>query len=334
MRLMGSSLLLLGLAGGLVYVFVQSLPEKDFARALPHEVTWMVAGNPAVLALDANVQGALRDGPEAGAWLEALAAAGARADEVHEAALVGNDAGQRALMVRSDGLAAGLDAARTTAGEAFGVAAIDEDTLAVGAPALVDALASVARGDAPATELHAEEGRLLNSLRTGGPLWGFLPQPVREPSTLLGGALGADAAAVGAHLHLAGRPRLVVRVHAADRGRADAVEARLHALTTVARDRREDTGADQLASAVAMLVAELERDAAGPRLERLQAIKATLDGARKDHGSPFHAPALELLSTPSAAWALRREDIRMTLTSDISSESLAALLRRGLDALR
>lgn len=332
-RLMGSSLLLLGLAAGLVYLFVQNLPEKDFARALPEEVTWMVAGNPAILSQDANIQGALRAGDDGGTWAAAMQAAGADLTDVREAAVVGNDAGARALIVRTKGLAAGAAAAQEKAEDAT-VAALDEDTLAIGEDGLVKALLSVARGAAPGRELHEEEGRLLNTLRTGGPLWGFLPSPGRDDSALLGQALGADAAAVGVHLHLGERPRLVARVHATDRGRADAVEARLHALSTVARGRDGGTHRDQLAEAVTALVAEMERGANPARRARLAAIRKTLDAADRSPAAGFQAPALNLLSAPSAAWALRRDDIRMTLTSDIAPEGLANLLRRGLDALR
>ena len=49
MRLMGASLLLLGVAGFLVYTFIQSLPQRDLHRLIPGDVEWVIHANPAAL---------------------------------------------------------------------------------------------------------------------------------------------------------------------------------------------------------------------------------------------------------------------------------------------
>jgi len=326
-RLMGSSILLLAIAGGLIVLFIESLPERDLVRALPETTSWAVGGNPAVLAAEAPVQEALRGPAGAGGWARALAEAEINPALCREAAVVSLTSGDTAIVLRAPGLGG-------RAGDLEGVhaTALDEDTIALGDPGAVDALSAVATNSSPALVPSEEEARLLSQLRTTGPLWVWVPTGEGRQTELTDPVVARHAAAIGGWLHLGETPRLAFHVHGAGRESADALEAELGALGRVASASSASTGTDALTDVLARLAGELERHAVGSRKARFAAIAREIAALRepaKTSARSWMAP----LELSQSGWSLRRDDRRLILTSSLDDEGTTRVFTRAMGLL-
>ena len=326
-RLMGSSLLLLGIAAGLVVLFMESLPQRDLAYAMPQETRYAIGANPSVLASEGAVQEALRSADGLGAWSDALEAAEIDPSQCREAALVGISGGHQALVLRAPALAR-----KAAALEGFSVAILDEETLAIGDDEATRALQATARGEAEALEPTEEEGRLLTRLRTTGPLWAWLPTTTERPTELTDPVVAKHARAVGGSLHIGDTPRLSFITHASGRESADALEAQLGALGRVVSAMSANAQNDALLNIVSALTTELEQHAVGSRKARFEAIGARLSALKTPdptRGSAWLAP-LELSTT---GWSLQRDERRLSLSSSLDSEALKRVFAKVLELL-
>ncbi|MGB0589216.1 MAG: twin-arginine translocase subunit TatC [Myxococcota bacterium] len=327
MRLMGSSLLLLTIAGGLIGLFIESLPQRDLVHSLPIEARYAIGGNPSVLASEAAVQEAMRDTTTLGAWGEALSSAGIDPATCREAAVVGMQGDTSALILRASGLGA-----RAGAVEGLSAATLDEETIAIGDEAAVEALRQTALGERDALVPTEEEGRLLTQLRTTGPLWVWLPTDEARPTTLTDPVVAKHAAAVGGSIHLGETPRLSFFTHAAGRESADALEAQLGALGRVVSAMSSSSDSAALLGVLSDLTAELEQHAVGSRKARFTAISDRLTALKKPdqtRGSAWLAP----LKLSTTGWSLRRDDRRLVLTSSLDSDALRGVFARALALL-
>jgi sec-independent protein translocase protein TatC len=326
-RLMGSSLLLLAIAGGLIGLFIESLPQRDLVHTLPPQTHYAIGGNPSVLASEAAVQEALRDTTALSAWGEALSSAAIDLTACREAALVGLPGNMSALILRAPGLGA-----RASAIEDLSAAALDDETIAIGDDAAVQALVQTARGEQGALIPTEEEGRLLVHLRTTGPLWVWLPTVEDTPTELTDPVVARHASAVGGSIHLGETPRLSFFAHAAGRESADALEAQLGALGRVASAMSSDSDNAALLNVLSDLTTEMERHAVGARKARFTLIADRLKALKKPdqtRGSTWLAP----LKLSTTGWSLQRDDRRLVLTSSLDSDALRGVFTRALALL-
>ncbi|MGM0575765.1 MAG: twin-arginine translocase subunit TatC [Myxococcota bacterium] len=333
-RLVGSSLVLLVLAGGLIVLFVRTLPQKDLTELLPEQAAWIVGGNPAILAESPAVDATLRRQTARGPWIEALGEADLELEDVVEAAMVGTADGERALMVRSDELGTKRAAVEEALpeGSEDAVGRVDEDTLALGPENLVQALVDAGHGDVDTIDASEEEDRLLQNLKLGGPMWAWLPSPKDRGGRFLGKRLAEELSAAGAWIRPGDPPRITLAFHATDKDVADDVETRLDALRTVQRG----TGSDEHEALVQVTLALAEeiREVAPPgRRERIAKLEARL----RDMAGPrtsVDLPAITSFGNRATGWALRRDDVRLELTAELEPDGLGALLEPLLVALR
>ena len=326
-RLMGSSLLLLTIAGVLIGLFIESLPQRDLVHTLPVETRYALGGNPAVLASEAAVQEALRDAKALGQWGEALESAGINPTACREAAVVGLTGDTSALVLRAPGLGA-----LATAIEGMSAAALDEETIAIGDQAAVHALVQTAQGQREALIPTDEEGRLLTQLRTTGPLWAWLPTSEDAPTELTDPVVAKHASAVGGSIHLGETPRLSFFAHAGGRDSADALEAQLGALGRVVSSMGASSDSGALLGVLSDLTKELEAHAVGARKAKFTQIAQRLQALQKPdptRGSTW----LEPLKLSKTGWSLRRDDRRLVLTSSLDSEALRGVFTRALALL-
>jgi sec-independent protein translocase protein TatC len=326
-RLMGSSLLLLGVAGGLIGFFIESLPQRDLIHTLPTQTRYAIGGNPAVLASEASVQEALRDATALGGWGQALSDAGVDPAACREAAVVGLEGGVSALVLRAPGLGALVGAV-----EGLSAAALDEETIAIGDEAAVRALAETASGQREALVPTEEEGRLLAQLRTTGPLWAWLPTLEETPTALTDPVVAKHAAAIGGSIHLGETPRLSFLAHAAGRESADALEAQLGALGRVVSAMSADSDSSALLDILSELTGELKQHAVGGRKARFSAIATRLKALKQPdqrRGSTWLGP----LKLSTTGWSLRRDDRRLALTSSLDDDGLRRVFTRALALL-
>ena len=326
-RLMGSSLLLLGIAGGLIGVFLESLPERDLAYSMPPETRFAIGGNPAVLANEAAVQEALRDATRLAAWTEALSAAEIDPSACREAALIGIRGGHQAIVLRSQNLGA-----KAPSVEGFSAASLDAETLAIGDEEAVNALVATATRAVEPLVPSEEEARLLTRLRTTGPLWAWLPTHPERPTELTDPVVSKHAAAVGGSLHVGDTPRLSFYAHASGRESADALEAQLGALGRVVSAMSANAQNDALLNIVSALTEELEQHAVGSRKARFEAINAKLKALKtptQSQGASWLGP-LELSTT---GWSLQRDERRLMLSSSLDNDALHRVFSRVLSLL-
>ncbi|MEZ4267268.1 MAG: twin-arginine translocase subunit TatC [Myxococcota bacterium] len=331
-RVFGASLLLLGLAGFLVVTFVRSLPEKELSALLPQEISWFVGANPAVIEegrlLTAEVRAELARSP----WLQALAEAGVKVSDVREAGFAGTAEGVRVIMVRSEGL--GLRAATVGAALPEGAIAtrVDDDTVAIGDPALADSVAAVANGVTEGSRTDEDEARLLAALRTSGPVFAWLPNPSAHPGALLAKGIADEVAAAGAWLRAGDNPRISLVFHAPDRATADELETHLDVLRSQGPARAESPREAALAKALLALTREVKTLAPAARAAELEAIEAQL-GTLEVARPMLELPGLTALGTRATGWALRRDDLRVSLTADLDLDGLLVVLQPLTEAL-
>ncbi|MCB9729929.1 MAG: twin-arginine translocase subunit TatC [Deltaproteobacteria bacterium] len=325
-RIFGASLLLVGLAAALVVVFIRSLPEKELSSLLPAEITWFVGANPAIIEENRLLLPDLRDQLGGSPWLAALGAAGLSVADVHDAALAGTSTGSRVLLVRADGL--GLRVATLGQGLPEGSLAtrVDEDTVAIGDAALAESVAAVARGDVDGERPDDDEARLLVALRGSGPVWAWLPEPGAHASALLAGGIGSEITAAGGWLRGGENARISLVFHAPDRALADELETHLDVLRSQGPATAESPREAALAQALAALAREVKPLVAPERRAGVEALEAQVTALHPKQPT-FQLPGLTALGTRATGWALRRQDLRVSLTADLDQESLRSLLQ-------
>ncbi len=320
-RLMGASLLLLGLATFLIVGFVRSLPQRDLIELAPAETAWVIHANPSALAgqddLGRAASGALAMSP----WLTTLKDAGVAISEVREAALVANDEGASAVMVRQIGLGdRGLSLDEKSE---LALARLDPDTIALGEVSMVQKIAAIAAGTESPAAMSDEDDRLVATLRTAGPIWAWLPNPAGAPG-LLGSQLAMEAASVGAAMTNTEPTRIVLRVHGKDVERAVTLESQLDQIR--AQASAKGTIDVELERALRAVINEISRDANPDRRTRLRAIEKRL--AKSSDATGSSVPAISSLEDAASAWTLHREGTRTTLGADLASPALGPLLKR------
>jgi sec-independent protein translocase protein TatC len=320
-RLMGASLLLLGLATFLVITFIRTLPQKDLVELVPEDAAWMVHANPSALDgqddLGRAAMSALGDHP----WLEALSEAGVDAGAMREAAVVGTDSGESAVLIRQTGL--GLRGVTLPEESTLATARLDDDTIALGSGPLVGRIAAIADGRGDPAPMDDEDTRLIASLRTSGPLWAWLPNGEKAAS-FLGADLAAGATAAGASLMPGERTRFSLRLHGGDLDAAAALEVQLDQQ----RARAASSGAHdaELTHALRAVIREVSRGADPARQRALAGIESRLASSAEQPVSTI--PAVAALEGSAAAWTLQRDGVRTTLSAELAPPALGPLLGR------
>jgi len=320
-RLMGASLLLLGLAGFLVVSFVQSLPQRDLIELVPGESAWVIHANPSALAGQDDLGRAAANALAGSSWLEALQDSGVEISKVREAALVSNDEGASAVMIRQIGL--GDRGLTLNEKSELVFARLDPDTVALGETSMVQKIARIATGEDASASMNDEDDRLVAALRTAGPLWAWVPNPSGAPG-LLGAQLASEAASAGAAITKGERSRIVLRIHGKDVERAVLLESHLDQV----RAQASAKGAldVELERAVRALIREVSRETTPERKKRLRAIDARL--SKSSEATSSAVPAISSLEDAASAWTLHREGTRTTLGADLASPALGPLLKR------
>lgn len=332
-RIFGASLLLVGLATFLVVAFVRSLPERELSTLLPTEVSWFVGANPAVIDEGHLLTAELRAEFAASPWVAALAAAGVTNADVREAGVAGTATGARAIIVRAEGLGLRAAAVQSALPETDLATRVDDDTLAVGDPALARSIAAVASGELEGSRTDEDEARLLTALRGSGPVFAWLPEPTAHAGALLAKGIAPDVAAAGAWLRGGENPRLSLVFHAPDRALADELETHLDVLRSRGPAAAESPREAALAQALAALAREVKPLVPADRRAELDALEARVSALHPEHPT-LELPGLTALGSRVTGWALRRSDLRVSLTADLDQESLMALLRPLADSLR
>jgi sec-independent protein translocase protein TatC len=340
LRAMALSLLGFLVISSTAFLYLAGLPQKPLYAYAPPNALFAAGLNPKVLANEKAIVGLVRRAPEGAALLDALATSPYPVDTITDGLLLADDQGRRALLLRAEGLGALASSLPATA--SLAVAAVDDDTLALGAPELV----AVVRGlDPSEPDLEPEESRLLGRLPKSGPLWVWLPPTSPARAALLGPDNASDMRSVGAALGLGTRRRLVFDLPdwkpaveddsrpERDRERnerADRIEARIEAARVEALAR----GNSQLEGAIgeAVLVLGREVEALGSTEARTR-IQAALEPLRRTaRPAPDTFPALSALATSLKGVSVRREAQRITVTAELADEGLAlifdALARR------
>jgi sec-independent protein translocase protein TatC len=320
-RLMGASLLLLGLAGFLVVSFVRSLPQKDLVDLVPGESAWIIHANPAALSGQDDLGRAAANALAGSSWLKALEESGVEIAEVREAALVSDDEGASALMIRQVGL--GDRGVTLDEKSELRSVRLDPDTVAIGEASMVQKIARIADGTDSSAAMNDEDDRLVSALRTTGPLWAWVPNPAGAPD-LLGAQIAAEAASAGAAITGGERPRVMLRIHGRDVNGAVLLESKLDQV----RAQASAKGAldVELERALRALIREVSREAKPERKRRLKAIGERLSASSMATSSGV--PAISSLEDAASAWTLHREGTRTTLAADLASPALSPLLKR------
>jgi sec-independent protein translocase protein TatC len=331
-RIFGASLLLMGLAGFLVVTFVRSLPEKELSALLPTEVTWFVGANPAVIEEGHLITADLRAEIERSPWIAALSAAGVRVSDVREAGLAGTQAGARVILVRSEGLGLRAAGIGTDLPEGSAVTRVDDDTVAIGDAALAQSVAAVANGDADGSRTDEDEARLLMALRGSGPVFAWLPEPAAHPGALLSQGIAGEVAAAGGWLRVGDNPRVSLVFHAPDRALADELETHLDVMRSHGPATAESPREAALAMALVALTREVKSLVPAERRAELDALEAQV-GALHPARPTLELPGLTALGSRATGWALRRDDLRISLTADLDQDGLLALLAPLIRAL-
>lgn len=324
-RIFGASLLLMGLAGFLVVTFIRSLPEKELSSLLPTEVTWFVGANPAIIEEGRLVTADLREELARSPWIAALGAAGVRASDVREAGLAGTPTGARVILVRSDGLGLRAASIGTDLPEGSAVTRVDDDTIAIGDATLAQSVAAVANGDVEGSRTDEDETRLLLALRGSGPIFAWLPEPAAHPSALLANGIAGEVAAAGAWLRIGDSPRISLVFHAPDRAMADELETHLDVMRSHGPATAESPREAALAEAVAALSREVRTLVPAERRAELDALEAKVTALHPARAT-LELPGLTSLGSRATGWALRRADLRVSLTADLDHEGLMGLL--------
>jgi len=318
---MGASLLLLGLAGFLVVSFVQSLPQRDLIELVPGESAWVIHANPSALAGQDDLGRAAATALAGSSWLTALKDSGVNISEVREAALVSNDEGASAVMIRQVGLG---DRGLTLDEKSELVfARLDPDTVALGETSMVQKIARISAGEEASAAMNDEDDRLVAALRTAGPLWAWVPNPSGAPG-LLGAQLASEAASAGAAITKGERSRIVLRIHGKDVERAVLLESQLDQV----RAQASAKGAldVELERALRALISEVGRNANPERQRRLKAIDRRL--SKSSEATSSAVPAISSLENAASAWTLHREGTRTTLGADLASPAIGPLLKK------
>jgi len=318
---MGASLLLLGVAGFLVYTFIQSLPQRDLHRLIPGDVEWVIHANPAALTGQDDLGRAATGALSASPWIESLHDAGVTAADIHEAALVGTASGQTAVLIRRSGLGASHVALPDKSD--LVLVTLDEDTIALGSSGLTESIAAVARGDEGAAAMSVEDTRLIGTLRASGPLWAWLPNPAGA-AVFLGNDVAGQTAAAGASIAPGERLRVDLRLHTKSVEEAARLETHLDQL----RAQAAATGVTDVALSRALrdLIREMRREATVERKQRLDTIDARIASTVQAKTSSM--PAIASLESAASAWTLQRDGTRTTLSAELATPAVGPLLLR------
>ena len=334
LRAMALSLLgFLVLAVGL-FSWIAGLPQKPLYAYAPDDAAFVAGLNPRVLSSEKSVLGLVRATPAVAEALDAMAKAGHPLDEITDGMLTGDVSGQRALILRREGL-----------GEAMathpGAIALDSDTLLLGSPGLT---AKVAAREPETPSLSREEERLISRLTRGGPLWVWLRPESPARATLLGVDNAAELGSTGAILTLIPRrqliwdlpDRLAPEGDGSDKekkpereARQDRIEARIEAARVAALSLVSSADAkDHTRDAILAIAAEIERLSDEGAKQRLSTALAPLKGDQgathpKAEPSPF--PALSMLATELRGVSVRREEARITITAELADGGLTLL---------
>ncbi len=327
LRAMALSMVAMLALGSGLFMYIAGLPDKPLTAWASADTTFVAGMNPRVLAGEKAVVGLVRGIPEAAAALDLVAAA-RPIDEITDGAIIGSSDGSRVILLRASGLGDAVSGP--------GVARVDGDTIALGAPA---GIARVAAVDPSTPDLGAEGDRLMTRLGTSGPLWVWLPPTSPDRATLLGVDNAKDLASVGAALSLGGRRQIVFDIplalgpddaeaesaaERADRAsRADRVLARIEAARVAALARGANAENAALAKALADLASELESLVPPDAKPRVQAIKTAIGHGERPQVQTF--PALSALAPHLQGVSVRREDNRLTLTAELDDEGLSTL---------
>lgn len=331
-RIFGASLLLMGLAGFLIVTFVRSLPEKELSALLPAEVTWFVGANPAIIEEGRLITADVRQEIARSPWIAALSAAGVHASDVREAGVAGSATGTRVILVRMDGLGLRAASVGTDLPETSAVTRVDDDTIAIGDAALVRSFAAVASGEAKGSRIDENEARLLMALRGSGPVFAWLPEPAAHPAALLSQDIAGEVAAAGAWLRAGDNPRISLVFHAPDRAMADELETQLDVMRSQGPATAESPREAALAKALITLTREVKALAPADRRAELDALETQVTALHPAHPT-LALPGLTALGSRATGWALRRDDLRVSLTADLDQEALLALLEPLIQTL-
>lgn len=338
MRIIGAGLVLLLAAGAMVVVLIQSLPGTALNQYTPESASWYVNVNPSALkssgednghsrTLDALLEGALGTA-KAGPLFEGV---GIPLTEVTRAGIIGGAAGERLLLVRQDGVGAKAEAlyeALTAQGpqtlaHGLTVAALDEDTVVLGAVVLFQGVAAIAGEEAPRTPLNESEDRMLRRLHTSGPVWAWLPRPSKAHA-LLSSGIADEVVAAGAFLKAGTTQSIAFELRARDRDGADALEARVESAHLSSRGARADRERGVIVDAVRLLAEEARLYAPPQRRPRIVAL---LERLKQFGGRPrAAAPVFDALSEHVEAWSIRREDAWIHVTAELGTRTMVEAL--------
>ncbi len=322
------ALALLGLiaavAGGLV--LLRGLPQKSLSDLAPDGTTLAVGFNPRVLMGERAVAGLLRGSPEVAAGISALEKAGADFDVMTDGLWVRDAAGSEGVFLRGGG--AGPIAAALALPAPRRAVALDEDTLLIGDPPLVDAITD---GRVRALDEGNDDARLLRRVSRGGPVWAFLPASSRARAALLGTSAGEPLGAVGASASLTAPRQLIIDVPLDAKLRADGVgdrvTARIESARVVSLATPESARDVELVEIVDALAAELEASGAPPRpsLAELRARLARL-GAQRSDSKADAFPPLVMLAEHLRGVSVRLDESRVHVTAEIDDGALGAFI--------
>jgi len=331
-RLMGSSLLLVGLAAVLIGWFVRTLPGRDLHEMLPTNTRYLVVATPGVIASDPQLSPNMS---ATGPWVKALSESPVTLDRVRRAALIGTSEDRRALLLRGDGLGAATPDVikRLEALKGVTAVALDEHTLAVGDTSVVTDLSDIAQGQKPALTSTEEENRLIQNLIMTGPLWAWLPHPADNARRQIGSSLARQAVAVGAVLQPGEPMHAVLRIHGADPEGTDRIEAGLDAARAVAAAQHGAREQEGVVIVLQGLLMEMMRGADAERRQRLSVLKGRL-GSLRPEGGPMEIPVLGLLGNQGGGWALQRESFRVLLSAEVDAAGLNLIATEIGDLLR
>lgn len=337
LRAMALSLLgFLVIAVGL-FSWIAGLPQKPLYAFAPEDAAFIAGLNPRVLSSEKSVLGLVRATPAVAEAVDAMAKAGHPLDEITDGLLLGDVSGQRALILRREGL-----------GDAMasypGATALDTDTLLFGSPNLT---AKVASREPETPSLSREEDRLLSRLERGGPLWVWLRPESPARAALLGIDNAAELGSTGALLTLQPRRQLVwdlpdrlsLETGGADKetkpereARQDRIEARIEAARVAAlslsASADNEATQDHTRDALLAIAAEIERLSDESAKDRLAKALAPLKQDQPGPNAktePSQFPALSLLATELRGVSVRREEARITITAELADEGLTLL---------
>lgn len=318
MRAMALSLLGVTAATIAMFLLLTGLPRPELPAWAPADAPFVAGFNPRILASEKAVVGVLRMDPQTGAVLDALDKAGANLDDVTDGALVVDASGARTVLLRNDDLGTLAGPIATSLAGRVDVRALDDDTLAFGRSAALGKLAPTPH------ERDHEEERLLQRLEKSGPVWVLVDHQSPVRPRLVGADNAGELTSFGASLALDERRHVTFDLPIADAAAAARVEARIEATRVAALAHSTDAKTSALVSALKGVASELERMAPPADKARIRALTADLEHvAPAPESSPF--PALIALAPHLRGVSVRRDERRLTITSELDDEGLPAL---------